>query len=242
MPIPSERGSFGPHGKAQVAVNKDQKTKDVINISVSFEGGSSFTVQPEDAPDYLKQTGNYNVLMDKNGQRIYIISPIGGEHVFKFAGFKPSKDENGDAMPPKPELDQGGLKFKRDGTQYYEEPFLKFTALFEIVGGDYNGFPLRKVMPYPFKQYSRDPRLTAIGGKGSELVREFLGKFGIDPVVDSLPTIQSPEFNNILPELEQMLFDSGKIYFSGSLNEDGWIDSYSPLPPQLLEAVLNPKK
>lgn len=201
----------GASGLARVTVSPDK-------IKVKFEDASSdYLILPEDAPEGIK-TGTFFVTLSSDESKIYSVRPPKGSYWAKFKNFSHKKDE----LPIYREV-AADVKRKKTGETYPVPAHLEFTALFKVTKGDFSWMELPYFMWYAFKAYANSGE-TAISGRGSQKVEEFLVACGFDFMKDSIPYSE-----NVLPALEKLIVEKDQDVMI-TVNEYGYIDTLFAAP------------
>lgn len=183
---------------------------------VTFANGKQFNIPKQDGVAEWTDVffgDNLFVELRYDNAQIKYVRPWAGNYVGRFLRFT-STDEG-----PKTKPGYWGTN-RQTGKQFWVEPKEKFTAVFEIVSGQYKGAQLISSYEYLIGA-DHDGTIKFAGWKKAleELV-QFLQTAGYDPNVDSLPYSQ-----NVLPALEKFLVEQDKIFLI-KVNE-GWVETLS---------------
>ena len=170
----------------------------------------------EDAPDYMI-SGRQLVTLSGDNNKIFNARPQGGSHLCQFIGFA-----SRDAEPPTPRKIDAKTGTSKKGQAYKIPEHLEFTALFQILGGQWKGYQLANNVFYAFLPY--EGGITQIKGTGSQKLEDFLMVTGLDFATDDIPFSE-----NVLPFLEKLLLSRGKKLIIG-LSPDGWVDTIVQAP------------
>lgn len=208
MAIPVEKKS-GIGGIARVSL-------DPTYVYVTFEEtpGTTFKIFREDVPQYLLNYsgGKLIVTISSDAQKIYSARPAGGTHLVVLDSFV-RKDKS---AVPVPYLQKGNVF---EGKRFPDR--LVFDALLRIIYGEFKDFIIPYQIGYAFNPSSSDPSIAAICGTGMKKCEDFLDKFGLDFMNDTIPMSE-----NILPWLEKTLLSRGKKAMV-ELNKKGFVDTMS---------------
>lgn len=208
MPIPIEKKT-GIGGLARV-------TSDQNYMYITFEEtpGVTHKIFKEDCPPYLVEYGNgrVNVTISGDMQKVYSARPCGGTHLVMLDSFV-RKDNS---SVPVPYIQKGNVY---EGKRFPDK--LVFDVLLKIVYGEYKGFIIPFQVGYAFSPSASDPTIAAISGTGMKRCEEFLDKFGLDFMNDTIPMSE-----NILPWLEKTLLARKKKAMV-ELNKKGYVETLS---------------
>lgn len=176
-------------------------------------------------PKLVGNTGReFYVKLNNDHNEIYTISPLAGMYQVRFAEFSHREGE-----APVPEwYDKGKY-----------EPYHRFTALLEVVGGDEAAVGMTK--PYLLRYYFGEDQdgnaeYTNWGAsaKYAPQLDEFLTTFGCWDY-------GSMKFSdNLLPEIQKRLLQANKKA-TIIVNRDGWIDNVVEIhEPKITDVVDDP--
>ena len=232
MPMTGEvKIAKGPSGKGVLRQVPD-------GLKVMAEDGTVYPIPQENIPEYLKPIYEKEVLFRLSTDEMTLrgISPWGGQHLARFASFFPW-DEDGQ---PEPRLKKGGpYRWYDDKIGKWKKAFakdkLQFTAMNEIVSGDYEGLQVGYFLDYIFVPREGNETGWVGSSKVVENMEKFLRAAGVDFVHDSLPW--NPE--NVLPALQTMLIAKDAVYQMGI--EEGQIAALSPLAPGVVPTGVKPR-
>ena len=192
-------------------------------IDVPMEGVS------EDLPRLTAGTEMTNVACRLNGSGdiLYGFHPAKGSHIVTFLKFSGKAGE-----VSRPRLQTGGPRQTRDGRKWNQADRMVFTALLEIMTGDFKGCVVPFTVDYIFER-DVDGSAFMKGPKRSMLQ---LGKFLELAGFDMTSVLRWSE--NVLPDLEMLLSEAAETHpfqISMMIGHTGgaWVDDMSELPAGL---------
>lgn len=204
----------GPGGLATVTIDKRKGS-----ATVQFDDDRhAYEILLEDAPIGLLK-GRYFINLDADAVKIVGMRPPRGAYMAKFEKFAHKEDEA-------PTFKQVAMRTgtKKDGTQFVIKPHLEFTAVFKVVGGDFDGFEVPYSMWYCFEPYAEDPKEAALIGSGRGKVESFLGAVGFDFLEDSIAYS-----DNVLPKLQDEIIKKDREVVL-TINQYGYVDDVTMAP------------
>ena len=223
----------GPVGKGVLRSTPD-------GLKIMAQDGSVYPILSENIPEYLTPIYEKEVQFRLSPDEMQLrgIAPWSGSHLSRFAGFYPLNQDTG---LPEPRLKKGGpftFTNKKTGKQQkgYAKDKLQFTAMNEIVAGDYVGLQVGWFLDYIF--VPREGNETGWVGvaRQVESLEHFLKAAGLDFAVDSLPWNQE----NVLPALQNLLIDRDAIF--QVFIEEGKTVSIASLAPGLAPTNIKPRE
>ena len=172
------------------------------------------------------------VTTNKNSELMYSFGPSRGTHIVRFKRFTARE-----GVDPAPKVRAGGPRTRKDGRSWYADDKLVFTALFEIVTGDFAGCELIHSLDYIFER-DMDGTTFLNGGRAQvQSVEAFLQLVGFDVNNDSLTFTP-----NVLPDLEDILQERAEEHVFQVEVEDGWTKNISELAAGLDTIIKMQKK
>jgi len=209
----------GPGGPAEVVITGKKVRIEFIKGYAQKPNpfaGQVFLFTVDALPLKSLPSGEYNVLLNTDGDSIFGICPLNQTVQVKFTHFSSPTDQNGNRMPPTPKRDAGTRQGKNGPYQYDE---MKFTAIGEITSPrDFRG--LEVAMPFLYNFRDDGEGGLAISGTGarSQMLNDFLRvAYGGD--------FQMPFSDNILPKLELLLQSAEREFMV--VIKNGWPSSYA---------------
>jgi len=220
----------GPKGKGVA-----HKTS--TGLKIASETGDVYPIAKEDIPEYLdviyEKPIFFRLTPDEMGLKG--IGPWEGSHLMRFASFVPTDDDG----VPEPRLKKGGpfkwVDAKGKTRKGFARDKLQFTAMCEIVSGDYEGLQVGWFLDYIFTPREGNEVGWIGSTKSVTTLESFLKAAGCDFAVDSVP--YDPE--NVLPNLQAFLVEKDAI-FQGYI-EEGKLASLSTLAPGLVPTKIKPR-
>lgn len=205
---PIESSGSTVNGIAKIELHPKEPKVKITFKPEEGEKPKSYVVEKENCPDYIRN-GTFMVSMAENGKKVYGVRPINAVVKLKFKEFPAKKDSE-----PAPKTHNG--KFGAYQT---------FSAVFEIVDGEFKGMEVPGSFPYDFVMTEEE-----IQGKMHEVINAKKKKDSKNNdrlwdflQVTGLATKTMPWKENVLPTLQKYILRDGKV-FSGAIRE-GWIDS-----------------
>jgi len=215
-----QRKSFGPQGLANVKLlNKV--------VRITFKDGDVYEI-PSDNWDKNRPAGEYNVTLNKAGDKIVGLKPIAGTYIVRFHKFANRVDEI-----PQTRIQRGRHVDTADGKHFDIPDKLVFDALLEVVQQDrFEGLDILCILPYGFEPLSGTPfsTISVAGKKDLERIEQFLRFSGYNFDKDI------PYAPNVLPWLEEELKRAAKM-FMVTIGEKGFIDTMAEVPAALLSGL-----
>lgn len=227
MPVQfTQKKSFGQSGNADVTV----RTK---IVTIAFEDGEVYEIArdvwdglSEDRP---RPSGEYNVLMSKDGNKVISLKPTAGTYVVRFSKFA----GGGQTGIPVPRIQRGGARQSSAGGTYMAPDKMVFDALLEVdsPGHRFDGLNILCILTYGFEQIpgTTFAGITMSGKRDLERIESFFRAAGFDLDLDI------PFSNNVLPWLEGKLKEADRA-FMVTTNEKGFIDTIAELPLSMQKA------
>lgn len=162
---------------------------------------------------------NVSVSINAAGDTLYGLHPAKGTYLVEFSGFSHGQDKD----PAPRQVEAKTIKTKT-GATFVKPAHLIFTALLKIVTGPYKGCIVPWTSDYLFER-DTDGNVKIHGGsKAAGQIVRFLELVGFD--LES--SIRYTE--NILPDLEMLLWETAQEnVFQVTLN-NGWVDEMAELP------------
>lgn len=233
--------------QGQIVVLKGPKGKGILlptpdGLKVKAADGNVYPIAQENIPEYLTPIYEKEVLFRLTPDEMTLkgISPWGGSHLMRFAGFVPVNQDTG---LPEARLKRGGKvppytdrKTGKKKPGFFARDKQQFTAMNEIVSGEYEGLQVGWFLDYIFVPREGNETGWAGPAKEVEALEQFLRAAGIDFAVDTLP------YNvvNVLPALQALLIERDAI-FQGVI-EEGNIATVAALAPGLVPTHVKPRK
>lgn len=203
----------GPQGIGECRLLKN-------NIKIIAEDGSVYEISYEkvDEDVVLNEGKNLSFSISKNKDTLYNLRPAEGTMFAKFGGFLVRRNEE----IPKPELKKGGPRKKRNGESYFAPDRIQFMFFHEIVNGKWKGTKYLQAYDYSFGELDNGNTSIVVRGARTQRMEKWLriASDGLD--------IDIPYSDNILPDLQKILFDKDVIYQIQV--ENGWVQNVMELP------------
>ena len=222
----------GPVGKGIL-----RKTPDGLKIMAA--DGNVYPILSENIPEYLTPIYEKDVQFRLSPDEMQLkgISPWNGQFLCRFAAFYPL---NEDTKLPEPRLKKGGpfqwVNKAGKKQKGFAKDKLQFTAMNEIVTGDYEGLQVGWFVDYIFVPREGNETGWVGAAKQVEALETFLRAAGLNFAVDSLSWNQE----NVLPSLQSMLIEHDAIY--QVFIEEGKVASLAALTPGLAPTNIKPRK
>lgn len=222
MPLTGEVSkSYGPSGLGEIRVLAKSKTVKVISSA-----GDVYPINFEDVAEGvpIKNKKKAYFGLDQLETRLLSVRPWDDAHFVEFGGFT----RRGNADEPTFKTKKGGWRDGREGGRYWEDDRLKFTAVLDIIAGDFEGYSLLLGMDYMFVPNPEDTNTCYIQAKREswlERIYQFLDLSGFDRASEDIPYS-----TNVLPWLETILLKRAKKNRFQAIVEEGWIDKLARLP------------
>jgi len=168
--------------------------------------------------------------LSTNGDWLYNLRPANGSFFAKFVGFTKKKDD----PIPVPKLAKGGPRTSRDGKSYFVPDRWQFTAIHEIINGNFAGAQYVQSLDYAFREADNGNTILVVSGGRTQRVEKFLD------VVSGGSNYDIPYSDNILPDLEAILLKKGAVY--QIIVEKGWVNGINLLPEGITKEMLTAAK
>jgi hypothetical protein len=152
---------------------------------------------------------------------LYGFAPSRGTQIVRFKGFSHKKDEE-----PKPWIMAGGPPSGK--RKFYSEDKEMFTALLDIIDGDFQNCEVGLSLPYIFKEGKDGMAVLDGGSKTIEKIARFFELCGL--------SLEDEEFefeDNMLPGLEEVLLEMASDHVFQVEIEDGYVKNATDLPTGL---------
>jgi len=209
---PVKKSDFdGPSGLAKVVLNGNKTKAKVVFIENNEEYVISVKNCPDDVQKYIR-SGEFIAKMNKDGDKLYSMSPANGMFEGKVAKFSSKKDQ-----PPAPMTKIGA-----------DWSYLYFVVMIGITKGECQGMQLPCFLRYNFCEELQDVKGTtkSVVGYSKNLDKSkhtaFLDEFlTITGVWDFGPIAYT---DNILPKLEQRTKRADKSF--SFIVKKGFIDTF----------------
>jgi hypothetical protein len=172
----------------------------------------------------VRTNGNVTVL--------YGFAPSRGTQIVRFKGFSHKKDDE-----CAPWTMQGGERKGRDGKKWYQEAKLMFTALLDIIDGDFQNCEVGLSLPYIFSKGKDGMAILDGGSKTIEKIVRFFELCGL--------SLEDDEFEfeeNMLPGLEEVLLEMADDHVFQVEIEGGYVKNATDLPTGLEKHYIKGKK
>jgi hypothetical protein len=154
---------------------------------------------------------------------LYGFAPSRGTQIVRFKGFSHKKDDE-----CAPWMMQGGERKGRDGKKWYQEDKLMFTALLDIIDGDFQNCEVGLSLPYIFSKGKDGLAILDGGSKTIEKIVRFFELCGL--------SLEDEEFDfedNMLPGLEEVLLELAEDHVFQVEIEGGYVKNATDLPTGL---------
>jgi hypothetical protein len=154
---------------------------------------------------------------------LYGFAPSRGTQIVRFKGFSHKKDDE-----CAPWMMQGGERKGRDGKKWYQEDKLMFTALLDIIDGDFQNCEVGLSLPYIFSKGKDGLAILDGGSKTIEKIVRFFELCGL--------SLEDEEFDfedNMLPGLEEVLLELADDHVFQVEIEGGYVKNATDLPTGL---------
>jgi hypothetical protein len=174
-------------------------------------------------PDVGTTLKKVSVRTNGNCTVLYGFAPSRGTQIVRFKGFSHKKDDE-----CAPWTMQGGERKGRDGKKWYQEDKLMFTALLDIIDGDFLNCEVGLSLPYIFSKGKDGMAILDGGSKTIEKIVRFFELCGI--------SLEDEEFSyedNVLPMLEDILLEVADDHVFQVEIEDGYVKNATDLPTGL---------
>jgi hypothetical protein len=174
-------------------------------------------------PDVGTTLKKVSVRTNGNCTVLYGFAPSRGTQIVRFKGFSHKKDDE-----CAPWTMQGGERKGRDGKKWYQEDKLMFTALLDIIDGDFLNCEVGLSLPYIFSKGKDGMAILDGGSKTIEKIVRFFELCGL--------SLEDEEFDfedNMLPLLEEMMLEQADYHVFQVEIEDGYVKNATDLPTGL---------
>jgi hypothetical protein len=174
-------------------------------------------------PDVGTTLKKVSVRTNGNCTVLYGFAPSRGTQIVRFKGFSHKKDDE-----CAPWTMQGGERKGRDGKKWYQEDKLMFTALLDIIDGDFQNCEVGLSLPYIFSKGKDGMAILDGGSKTIEKIVRFFELAGI--------SLEDEDFefeDNMLPGLEEVLLEVADQHVFQVEIEDGYVKNATDLPTGL---------
>jgi hypothetical protein len=174
-------------------------------------------------PDVGTTLKKVSVRTNGNCTVLYGFAPSRGTQIVRFKGFSHKKDDE-----CAPWMMQGGERKGRDGKKWYQEDKLMFTALLDIIDGDFLNCEVGLSLPYIFSKGKDGMAILDGGSKTIEKIVRFFELCGL--------SLEDEEFDfedNMLPGLEEVLLEMAADHVFQVEIEDGYVKNATDLPTGL---------
>ena len=219
------KANYGPSGLGSVRFNKQY-------VKVVSEGGDTWTISYENVDPTIVQTHRKACYFQLSPDETVLMAmrPWDGRHVCQFAGFT----RRGEEEEAEPFMRKGGKRERpnpKSGkiSKWVEPDRLRFTAVFTIVGGDWEDNGLLYGIDYLFRRASDGSTILSSNRAGwLERLENFLDLCGFDRDSESIPFS-----DNVLPYLEALLLERAKKNPIWVQVENGWPRAIERVPTGL---------
>jgi hypothetical protein len=174
-------------------------------------------------PDVGTTLKKVSVRTNGNCTVLYGFAPSRGTQIVRFKGFSHKKDDE-----CAPWTMQGGERKGRDGKKWYQEDKLMFTALLDIIDGDFLNCEVGLSLPYIFSKGKDGMAILDGGSKTIEKIVRFFELCGL--------SLEDEDFefeDNMLPGLEEVLLEVADQHVFQVEIEDGYVKNATDLPTGL---------